>query len=755
MAHKVKIDTTKEITVTIDGRVCKSSYGKTILEIARANGIYVPTMCYLTKVKPIASCRMCVVEVEGVNGMVLSCQEKATDGAVVTTQSQELHKQRQSIMKLYNVNHPLECGVCDKSGECDLQNKTLEFGVNQQSFSTKEPHRPVQDWGFVSYDAGLCIMCEKCVRVANEITGNEALQLSVGGYNSTIINVKNDKFDASLGESASVCPVGALVNTHFKYTSNAWELKKIPASCTHCSSGCELTYEVKDDTIYRVSNHAEFTSLCPAGRYGFEFRSSSAKVPLDLARAVEAFSKASTIQFSSIITNEEALILQKLKEKMGYKLVSKEAKAYGDFLTSYSSVSGKSLYNGDLKSIASSDALIVLGSRINTDNPMVKYHMTMASKHNRARVVYMHPLEDDALNNIVTQYIKYEAGSEEGVVALLASAFAQKSLDLPFEIKSILDNLDVGNLSAESNVGEEEIEILVKSFAKKKRFSLIIGADVYAHKRASNIAKIVALFEKYLDFSVILVPPTTNALGVSQICELDDKCDGFTIGYNALGDFTLGSMGEVDLTTPSLSQQEGTITTLNKRVVPTNVALDFEGYTLHDVARALGLGIKIDYTVGYTSKLPTSKGFKSESFDDLPNYFDVQGNEHRGYLLDILEVATDGKVEDVCPIDTFDGAVIYNANPIMQFSPHTALSSKLIESRALIGSSQFALASKLSDGDKISYNIDGIEFSRVFRIDTSIKGTFAFNPLYDMGLSSALLSSYRFSRLEFKKEGRD
>jgi len=102
-------------------------------------------------------------------------------------------------------------------------------------------------------------------------------------------------------------------------------------------------------------------------------------------------------------------------------------------------------------------------------------------------------------------------------------------------------------LSAESNVGEEEIEILVKSFAKKKRFSLIIGADVYAHKRASNIAKIVALFEKYLDFSVILVPPTTNALGVSQICELDDKCDGFTIGYNALGDFTLGSMGEVDL----------------------------------------------------------------------------------------------------------------------------------------------------------------------------------------------------------------
>jgi NADH-quinone oxidoreductase subunit G len=234
------INTGKPITVTIDGKVCQSTFGKTILEIARENGIYIPTMCYLTKVQPIGSCRMCVVNVEGVEGMILSCQEKAVDGAVVTTNNSELYRERQNIMKLYGVNHPLECGVCDKSRECDLQNKTLEFDLSEQDFTARDQHRPVENWGYVSYDPSLCIMCEKCVRVSTEITGDEALKVKFGGYGSTIVNVKQEKGYASLGEAAAACPVGALVQTHFKYTSNAWELQKIPSACPHCGGGWQM-----------------------------------------------------------------------------------------------------------------------------------------------------------------------------------------------------------------------------------------------------------------------------------------------------------------------------------------------------------------------------------------------------------------------------------------------------------------------------------------------------------------------------------
>jgi NADH-quinone oxidoreductase subunit G len=351
----------KKITVTIDGKTCQSTFGKTILDIARENDIYIPTMCYLTKVQPIASCRMCIVNVEGVDGMILSCQEKATDGAVINTQNDELHKERQSIMKLYNVNHPLECGVCDKSGECDLQNKTMEFGLEEQAFTARDQHRPVENWGHVSYDPALCIMCEKCVRVSTEITGDEALKIKFGGYGSTIINTKQEKNYASLGEAAAVCPVGALVSTDFKYTSNAWELSKIPSACPHCGGGCQMTYEVKNEKIYRISNDFEFSNLCGAGRYAFDYGNENVtKDKESFTKAVEAFQNAGSVIFSSQTSNEEALILQKLKEKIGFKLISHESRAYQEFMQSYSTITGKSLYGGTLKALSESRAVIVM-----------------------------------------------------------------------------------------------------------------------------------------------------------------------------------------------------------------------------------------------------------------------------------------------------------------------------------------------------------------------------------------------------------
>ncbi len=745
----------KNITVTIDGRTCHAKFGQTILEIARENGIYIPTMCYLTKVKPIASCRMCVVNVEGVDGMILSCQEKATNGAIIHTQNAKLYKERQNIMKLYNVNHPLECGVCDKSGECDLQNKTIEFGLSEQNFSTRDINRPIEDWGYVSYDPSLCIMCEKCVSVSTEITGDEALQVAFGGYASRIINVKKDKNYASLGEAAAVCPVGALVSNDFKYTINAWELQKIPATCMHCGSGCQMTYEVKNNRIYRVTNDYEHATLCDTGRHAFDYANidvSKDKKAFD--RAVEAFKSAKSILFNSSISNEEAMILQKLKERYGYKLISPYAKSYQEFLLAYGSITGKSLYGGDLKKISQSQAIIVLGTRINDDSSQVKYHINMASKWHRARVAYMHPIEDEELSNIVTQFIKYEVGSEEGVVALLVDTLL-RDIELPKNIRAILDELDIGNLSAESNVGEEELEALQKSLIKKRGFSLVVGSDLYAHPRATNIAKLLALLEKYAEFNVVFVPPEGNTLGVSLICELDSTIESPTIGYNVEADFVLSALGDAKerngLDMPSFTQQEGTTTNINKRVVPTNVAVSYGGYILNDIATTLG--IVEEYTIDYTEQLPTSRGFKSEKFDDLPNHYDAVGNEFRGYLLTSTAIEVDEQIEEPEEMEEFDGAVIYNCNSNTIYTPMNFVRQPKEREGRLVGSQQFATATKLKDGDRVEFVLDGVEFSRLFKIDTSMKGTIALNPTYDIGLSAGLLSSYRFSRLEFKKVG--
>lgn len=737
----------KEITVTIDGRECKSTFGKTILEIARENGIYIPTMCYLTKTLPIGSCRMCIVNVEGVEGAILSCQEKATDGAVVTTQTPELYQERQNIMKLYNVNHPLECGVCDQSGECELQNKTLEFNVGEQNFTARDQHRPVENWGHVSYDPSLCIMCEKCVRVSNEITGDEALQLKFGGYSSSIVNVKKDKNYASLGEAAAVCPVGALVDTDFKYTTNAWELTKIPSSCSHCGGGCQMDYEVKRDKIYRVSNHAEFATLCGAGRYGFDYANEGVTKEREaFENAVDAVANAHSIVFAPQISNEEAMILQQIKEKQGTKLVCHEARAYQKFMQAYSSITGKKLYGGTLEGISESKAVIVFGTRINDDAPNVKYHINMASKWHRARVAYFHPIRDEEIKNIVTQFVAYEPGSEEAVAAQLLAALIEDTEVLPKKVTSTLNGFDAGALSEYSGVTTEDITFLQKSLIKKHGFSLVVGSDLYAHPRAENIAKMIALLERYADFNVVCVPPAGNAMGISLICDLNDEAEGFSVGYNVRGDFTLSALGDGDLDMPAMNQQEGTLVSNDKRVVPMNAAVSYGGYVLNDIANALGL--EEEYTIDYTATLPEEQGFKAEAFDDLPNYFDMTGKEHRGYLLHTVKTAVDQSIEAVKEIEPM-GAAVYRCNPSEQFSPFTAKCDAITEEAVLLGSEDYAKERGLSDGQRVTFQIDGVDFDRMFKIDTSMSGSVALNPDYDMGLSAALLSSYRFNRVDF------
>ncbi len=752
----------KELTITIDGKTCNGTYGQTILEIARANDIYIPTMCYLTKVTPIASCRMCVVNIEGVDGYVLSCQEKAVNGAVITTNSEALFKHRQNIMKSYDVNHPLQCGVCDKSGECDLQNKTLEFKVNSQEFAAQEQQRKNKKWGVLSYDPNLCIMCEKCVHTCNEVIGSAALYIKPGGYNSTI-DIKMSRCE-QCGDCISVCPVGALASTYYKYTTNAWECEQVPATCAHCSSGCSMYYDVKthrDENVYtqkimRVKNDFEFDSLCGAGRFGFNFENKGDGKDISaFNNAVEKIKQCGTIKFNSFITNEEAQILQTLKESLGIKLVNEDARNFQKFMIGYSSVSGQMLYSGDRKTIEDSDFVIMLGSRISRDNPGVKYSLNIATKKQRAEFIYMHPIDDDLLKNKYTQFIKYEVGSEEGVLALLASYLIDNGSE---EMKQYLDDLDIGYLSAESNVGEEELERLVKKMARKTNKTLVIGSDVFGHAKATNIGRLAAFIEKFSDFRIVAVPSQTNTLGVSLICDLDDEAEGFVVGYNERGDFVLSETGEGDFNIPALNQQEGTFVSINKQIVNTYVALPFDGYCLNDLANEI-INSPKQYTIDYTQTLPVNKGFKVVSFDEMQFGFTNTGVDKRGYYLDNVSCESNDSIdvlEEIDELEAYDGTVVYRCEPLHQFNKATSRSPWLKADSHLRGSASFAKAAKIEAGDMVNIIYDNKVTKKMFKIDTNIKGTVAMYPTFDDGLSDdSVPSGYRYKQVKIEKVSSD
>jgi NADH-quinone oxidoreductase subunit G len=825
-----------DITITIDGREIRTQEGEYILNAARSNGIFIPAICYLTRCSPTLACRICLVEADG--KQVYACNAKAKEGMNVTTTTPNIEAERRAIMEVYDVNHPLECGVCDQSGECELQNYTLEIGVDSQSYSIKDTHKPAQDWGFIHYDPALCIMCERCITVCKDMIGDSALKTTARGSDAIEAEFKEtmpkdayamwNKLNKSLiapnggdtldctdcGECSAVCPVGALVSSDYQYTSNAWEHRQIPATCAHCSAGCQLSYDIKhasientESKIYRVKNEWNYVSLCGAGRYGYDFENRVATKDAHVFEsAVAAFKKADTIAFTSTITNEEALILQKLKAKYGYRLVNNEARALKNFLASYSAISGKSLYDGDLKQVHEADFVVSIGSALKTDNPNARFAMNNALSMNKGAGLYFHPVADPVIQEMsknVTQ-IAHAPMMEEAALYLMLDLFGDKAA-MPADIvtylagfhstktvtveetvdEKVTETVVKKVLNEETGLEEEvseevtktlkkkvskEVEVddnalfaalnapagfadtLTKYLAKKESFALMVGPDLYTHPNSANCARLVALIEKYTPFSVTMIPNLSNTLGVAIICDLDSESGSYTIGYNTAGDFTLSALGKADLDMPALNQQEGTLTGIDKRVNPTNAALPYGGYVLNDIANALGLNAK--YTVEYTKELPISAGFKSVEFDTLPNHYTNSGEEVRGYVLENVAVAT-GADESVAPFDAqaaMGGSLVYQANPVLQFSAFTARAHQLRESGGLYVSPAYLAANGLVAGDRVRVKTPKGEMDVTVIVDGKIDGTVPYLPTFDSSINSdALFDGYRFATLSIQK----
>jgi NADH-quinone oxidoreductase subunit G len=335
--------------------------------------------------------------------------------------------------------------------------------------------------------------------------------------------------------------------------------------------------------------------------------------------------------------------------------------------------------------------------------------------------------------------MKYEAGSEEGVMALLANELLANA-DLSDEERAFFNELDLGYLEAESNVGDDELKAMTKSFARAENKILIVGSDVFAHSRATNIAKLAAMIEKYSEFSLVVIPSEVNTTGASLITELDsDENLDNVVAYNAHGEFIISSLEDADLAVPALNQQEGTVVSIDNQVLPLNVALSFDGYTLNELANALGV-VK-EHTIDYTKELTSASGFKTEAFDNLENFLDVRGNDVRGYILDNVECEMNGNLEEIADLPEFNGTVIYHSNPVLQFNAHTNVTSQLEKDRTLRGSAQFSAAARISDGETIEITFGSSTIQRVFKLDPELKGTVALNPTFDINVDA---SEYKF-----------
>jgi NADH-quinone oxidoreductase subunit G len=251
------------------------------------------------------------------------------------------------------------------------------------------------------------------------------------------------------------------------------------------------------------------------------------------------------------------------------------------------------------------------------------------------------------------------------------------------------------------------------------------------------------LIEKYSDFSLVVVPREANTLGVSLINSLDrdEKNISNVVGYNAKGDFVISSLEGADLAIPALNQQEGTVVSIDNRVLPTNVALEFDGYTLNDIAKAFKIDKK--ETIDYTIELNKKAGFKTIAFDDLENFLSPLGEDNRGYLLDEVICKADGELEELDDMPEFNGTIVYHCDPVLQFNNYTSKTTQLPKENFLLGSAQFGVAARIADGDMVEISFGQTKIQRKFKLDSELKGTIALNPTFDISVDA---SRYRFEK---------
>jgi NADH-quinone oxidoreductase subunit G len=272
-----------KVTITINGRECKAAPGRTVLQTALDNGIYIPHFCWHPGLSIAGNCRICAVEVEGAPKLVISCNEQVRDGMVIHTDSEKVLRARASVLEFLLINHPLDCSVCDKAGECVLQNYTYDHGRFPGRASTdsrmrlpkivpttKELSSKIWIW------ANRCIHCSRCVRFCNEIAGTGELTFTKRGAHTEIDCHPGRPIENDLALNVvDICPVGALLNKEFLYSCRVWFLDRRDSVCPHCSRGCNIHIESFRNEVKRLMPRANSEVngfwMCDLGRLNFSY----------------------------------------------------------------------------------------------------------------------------------------------------------------------------------------------------------------------------------------------------------------------------------------------------------------------------------------------------------------------------------------------------------------------------------------------------------------------------------------------------
>ncbi|MEX0993059.1 MAG: NADH-quinone oxidoreductase subunit NuoG [Solirubrobacterales bacterium] len=499
-------DTRDWITFTIDGREVRAPQDEWLLEAAKRGDVEIPFFCYERKlVDPVGACRMCLVEIEGIPKLQTSCSTPVKDGMVVHTETDRVKQSQRGVVEFLLVNHPLDCPVCDKGGECPLQD--ISFGWGDGHSRVVDPKRvfpkPIALSPLVAIDRERCILCYRCVRFSQEVSEDHQLAFLERGDHTFVGTFDGHPYVAPFsGNITELCPVGALTSTPYRFRARPWDIEQAGSICTLCPSQCNVSFTVRDERVERVlardNDEVDNGWLCDKGRYSFQTIDSDERITQPLVRdggflrpaswdaamdaVVTGLTKAGAASAAVVggsTTNEEGYLLQRIfREALGSGSI--DSRTYGGPDLQTARLLGHPKLSAAVADIDGAGAVLVLECDPINEAPILDLRIRKAVRHFSARLVTASSAPT-ALDGGASERLQFAPGGGEALLRALQEAMVEagagsgQTLPGHTELAKFLGDHDLDDLAGKAGVDPHDLRETAKLLAEAQNVVIVWG----------------------------------------------------------------------------------------------------------------------------------------------------------------------------------------------------------------------------------------------------------------------------------------
>ncbi len=544
------------ITVTINGKKITLQKPVTILEAAKIAGIKIPTLCHHEMIKAYGGCRLCLVEIEGVPRLQTACSQPVADGLIVLTETERVIEARKAVLEFLLINHPLDCPICDKAGECTLQNLVIKYGPAAGRFAEgKRKYLENYEDPLIVRNMERCILCAKCVRMCDDVQGASAIAITNRGAKSYVEPFSGGRFNCEYcGNCLTVCPTGAILSKMHKHIYRPWLIEKeVETVCSFCGVGCSMILQIRGNSIIRnipKTNKLNSELLCNKGRFGYDYINNSNRLNTPLIKKdgqlqpatweealtytanklkeikEEKGSEAIAGIISGRCTNEEAYVFQKFFRLAlrSNNIDSSAGFAYAPAQKFLEKIFGQGVTANSIHGISNSDGIFVIGGDPAFVNPVLGLQIRSAYKKCIPVITVGYA---DGLRNFSSCQFVPNPLTETALLAALVSEIRDKktlSGERPAfeEIINKVQRLTPRDISDTCAIALDELNEALAILSDMTNPSIIIGRDIVQTMNGHINLMLLAALVYLLNGRVYLMSELPNEQGLLDMgCQPD------------------------------------------------------------------------------------------------------------------------------------------------------------------------------------------------------------------------------------------